>query len=48
MVFGCDAHDVLSAFDGDSLEEANALVEKYGLNYIGKPDLVLPEKNKRL
>ena len=48
VVFGFDAHDVLSAFDGDSLEEANALVEKYGLNYIGKPDLALPEKNKRL
>lgn len=44
VVFGFDAHDVLSAFDGDSLEEANALVEKYGLNYIGKPDLALLKK----
>lgn len=48
VVFGFDAHDALNAFDGDSLKKAKALVEKYGLNYIGKPDLALPEKNKRL
>lgn len=41
VTFGFDAHDVLSAYDGASLERAQQLVKKYHLNYIGKPPLVL-------
>ena len=41
VTFGFDSHDALSAFDGVSLERARQLVEKYHLNYIGKPPLVL-------
>lgn len=41
VTFGFDAHDVLSAYDGESLEKAKALVDKYDLNYIGKPTPVL-------
>jgi len=39
ITFGFDAHDAPSAFDGESLKTAKALVEKYNLNYIGKPKL---------
>jgi histidinol-phosphatase (PHP family) len=39
MVFGFDAHGVGSAYDGESLEKAKALVEKYKLNYIGMPEI---------
>ncbi len=39
VTFGFDAHDTESAYDGKSLEKAKAMVEKYGLNYIGKPQL---------
>lgn len=41
VTFGFDAHDASSAFDGASLERARQLVEKYHLNYIGKPSLLL-------
>ncbi|MBE6688284.1 MAG: PHP domain-containing protein [Ruminococcaceae bacterium] len=37
VVFGFDAHDVNAAFDGESLKKAYEMVEKYGLNYIGRP-----------
>lgn len=40
VTFGFDAHDVTSAFDCGSLERAEYLVKKYGLNYIGRPTLV--------
>ena len=40
MTFGFDAHDVPSAFDEKSLKKAKMLVEKYNLNYIGKPDII--------
>ena len=40
VTFGCDAHDAESGFDEKSYEEAKKLVEKYNLNYIGKPKLV--------
>ncbi len=40
VTFGCDAHSVQAATPGPSLEKAKALVEKYHLNYIGKPELV--------
>lgn len=39
VTFGFDSHDVQSAYDGESLKIAMGLVEKYGLNYIGKPSL---------
>lgn len=42
VTFGCDAHEAESAFDGASLQKAKAMVEKYHLNYIGKPVLVQP------
>lgn len=41
MTFGFDAHGPLEAKDIESLPTALALVEKYQLNYIGKPKLVL-------
>ena len=39
VTFGCDAHDIRSAFDADSLKKAQEMVEKYGLNYIGIPQI---------
>lgn len=39
VTFGFDAHDVQSAYDGESFNKAMELVEKYKLNYIGKPIL---------
>ena len=39
MTFGFDAHDVMSAYDGESLERAKELIEKYNLNYIGMPEI---------
>ena len=42
VTFGCDAHEAVSAYDGVSLEKARAMVEKYGLNYIGGSTLVRP------
>ena len=40
VTFGFDAHTVESAYDGASLAEAKKLVEKYHLNYIGKPCII--------
>lgn len=45
VTFGFDAHDVESAFDEASLGRAREIVEKYKLNYIGKPKLILLQKN---
>ncbi len=39
VTFGFDAHRAIDAYDGESLPKAMALVEQYGLNYIGKPIL---------
>lgn len=47
VTFGFDAHTVESAYDGDSIAKAKALVEKYNLNYIGKPEIVEIQKLKR-
>ncbi|MBQ4516683.1 MAG: histidinol-phosphatase [Clostridia bacterium] len=41
VTFGFDAHEVSSAFDGESLLKAKQIVEKYNLNYIGIPKLRL-------
>lgn len=40
VTFGFDAHTVESAYDGESIAKAKAIVEKYGLNYIGKPNII--------
>ena len=40
VTFGFDSHDAKNAYDGESYEKAMAMVEKYKLNYIGKPDIV--------
>ena len=40
VTFGFDAHDAISAYDDASLATALRIVEKYGLNYIGRPPLV--------
>ena len=40
VTFGFDAHDVQAAADSTSLEVAMALVDEFGLNYIGEPPLV--------
>ena len=41
VTFGFDAHDKMSAYDGESLKVATEMVQKYNLNYIGKPKIVL-------
>ncbi|MBE6643638.1 MAG: PHP domain-containing protein [Ruminococcaceae bacterium] len=41
VTFGFDAHDAMSSYDGESLKKAEKLVEKYGLNYIGCPKIIL-------
>ena len=43
VTFGFDAHDVLNAYDSNSLEKALQMVEKFGLNYIGMPNLINPK-----
>lgn len=40
VTFGLDAHETASAFDGESLKTALEYVEKYNLNYIGKPEII--------
>lgn len=40
VTFGFDAHETPSVCDFASLSKAKALVEKYGLHYIGEPPLV--------
>lgn len=40
VTFGFDAHDAQSAFDQDSLLRAEEMVERYNLNYIGKPEMI--------
>lgn len=44
VTFGFDAHDVLSAFDKESLVIAKEMVDKHKLNYIGKPVLIEIQK----
>ncbi len=39
VTFGFDAHDVMAAFDGDSLVKAKEMIKKYNLNYTGKPEI---------
>jgi len=41
VTFGLDAHAAFDAFDGESLKKAHKIVQKYKLNYIGKPKLIL-------
>ena len=38
-VFGFDAHDVMSAYDGESLKTAEMLVEKYNLDLVEYPEI---------
>lgn len=40
VVFGLDAHTPKDACDPESLENAKGIADKYGLNYIGKPDII--------
>ncbi len=44
MTFGFDAHDALSAYDGESVPKALEMVKKYNLNYIGRPNVILLNK----
>ncbi|MBO5453819.1 MAG: histidinol-phosphatase [Clostridia bacterium] len=44
VTFGFDAHSVIDACDRKSLNKAEKLVEKYNLNYIGMPSLILINK----
>lgn len=41
VTYGFDAHTVEAAYDSESIEKAEKLVEKYNLNYIGKPEIKL-------
>lgn len=38
VTVGFDAHDAKNAYDGASVKKAHALIEKYGLRYIGMPE----------
>lgn len=40
VTFGFDAHDEMAAYDDHSLKTAKEMVEKYNLNYIGKPEII--------
>ena len=44
MTFGFDAHTTDSAYDGESLVKAKALVNELSLNYIGKPEIIKLQK----
>ena len=44
ITFGFDSHDVYSAYDGESFKTAMEYVEKYNLNYIGKPEIIRIDK----
>ena len=39
VTFGFDSHDAQNAYDGESLVKAKEMVEKFALNYIGRPKL---------
>ena len=39
VTFGFDSHDVLAAYDGESLRAAEEMVLRYGLHYIGEASL---------
>jgi len=41
VTIGFDAHDTASAFDEESMLKAKEIINKYNLNYIGKPELKL-------
>lgn len=41
VVFGCDAHDALSAYDEASLPKAMQIVKKYNLKYLEMPKINL-------
>ena len=41
VTFGFDAHEVEAAYDGESIKKAKEMVEKFNLNYIGRPTLIL-------
>lgn len=40
VTFGFDAHRAIDAFDGRSVEKAKEMVKEFGLNYIGRPNVV--------
>lgn len=40
VTFGLDAHSADRAYDASSLKRAKELVEKFDLNYIGKPRII--------
>lgn len=44
VTFGFDAHDIQSAFDGESLRVAEEMVKKHHLNYIGAPKRIAIQK----
>ena len=46
VTFGLDAHTADTAFDSESIEKAERLVEKYNLNYIGRPEIRLIQEIK--
>lgn len=39
-VFGFDSHDAPAAFDGESIAEANHIVNQYGLTLVERPKIV--------
>lgn len=40
VTFGCDAHASIDAADPASYARAMEMVEEYGLNYIGMPNII--------
>ena len=45
IVVGFDAHDPVSFFDKNSLDKANAIIEKYNLNVLKNPFIKVKGKN---
>lgn len=40
VTFGCDAHSPDAVYNEQALEKGKLLVEKYQLNYVGKPKII--------
>jgi histidinol-phosphatase (PHP family) len=40
VTIGFDAHKACDAYDAESLKKAERMIEKYNLNYIGKPHII--------
>ncbi len=46
ITMGMDAHHVEAAYDEESMILGKEMIKRHNLNYIGKPNLILLQKNK--